>query len=457
MAKRSRTSGANPWPKPESERIRIGRQWRDCPEVVLANPDIVNRRIKETWDDYDSLFYNQWLSVSMQPMHIADQHALRELGIYDEVTRLLERSGLGRITTTHHNLYPDLVCQFFATLRFFFPPDAEHTGGNGTLTFMIEGVRYRLSIRDVCGIYGFPSERDNVIIPPAFSEMKGFWRLFGAGEFSGNKVSHTDIRHPVLRYMICLLSNAVLYRNKPGKVRHAELLALYYLISEDITWQSHGDLLRDLNWGAVLVEQLLEQKNTPFTLKAGTLFRVGSLITPIMRFCGIDCERYGAISMPCSMDNMHMVSATWIGSDHQWLTRNDFRSQFQVFLPLPELADIRVGSDGLYFLPSQPQPVVSRRTTRRVSSTRRGSSSASAAAGFSSSACRFTPPPQVDMDPVQRWIVTSIQTLWDAFADLSRYGCVRPRSPTSPPASPPPASSPGLDDDFAEIDAYGDD
>ncbi|KFK41048.1 hypothetical protein AALP_AA2G078600 [Arabis alpina] len=176
-----------------------------------------------------------------------------------------------------------------------------------------------------------------------------------------------------------------------------------------------------------------------------------------MRFCGIDCERYGAISMPCSMDNRHMVSATWIGGDHQWLIRDDSRRQFQVLLPLPELADIRAGSDALYFLPAVRQPVVSRRTTRRVSSSRRGSSSASAAAGSSSSARRLAPPPQVDMDPVQRWIVMSIQTLWDAFADLSRCGCVRPRSPTPPPASPPPASSPGLDDDFAEIDAYEND
>ncbi|KFK34716.1 hypothetical protein AALP_AA5G182800 [Arabis alpina] len=79
------------------------------------------------------------------------------------------------------------------------------------------------------------------------------------------------------------------------------------------------------------------------------------------------------------------------------------------------------------------------------------SSSASAAAGSSSSARRLAPPRQVDMDPVQRWIVTSIQTLWDAFVDLSRCGCVRPRSPT-----PPPASSPLPDDEDAEIDAYDD-
>ncbi|KFK22127.1 hypothetical protein AALP_AAs69374U000100, partial [Arabis alpina] len=451
------TSDAYPWPKKEGERIHIGRKWRDYPEIVLGKPEVVNRRIKKTWDAYDSLFYNQWLSVKMQPTRIADRDALAGLGIYDEVTRLLERSGLGRITTTHHDLYPDLVCQFFATLRVFFPTDAEHTGGNGTLTFLIEGVRYRLSIKDICDIYGFPSERDNVIIPPAFLEMKGFWRLFGAGEFSGNKVSHTDIRHPVLRYIIRLLSNTVLYRNEPGKVRHEELLALYYLISEDITWQSYGDLLRDLNWGAVLADRLLEQKNTPFTLTAGTSFRVGSLITPIMRFCGIDLGRYSSIRTPCSMDSRHMVSATWIGGDQQWLIRDDSRKQFQVLLPLPELTDIRVGTDALYFLPEGRRAVISRRTTRRVSASRRGSSSASAAAGSSSSARRLAPPPQVDMDPVQRWIVTSIQTLWDAFADLSRCGCVRPRSPTPPSArspTPPPASFPVLDDDYAEIDAY---
>ncbi|KFK23909.1 hypothetical protein AALP_AAs40697U000100, partial [Arabis alpina] len=308
MAKRSRTSGNSPWPKPEGQRIRIDRQWRDCPEVVLGRPEVVDRRIKETWDDYDSLFYNQWLSVNMQPTRIADRHALTELGIFDEVTRLLERSGLG--------------------------------------------------------------------------------------EFSGNKVSHTDIRHPVLRYVIRLLSNTVLYRNEPGKVRHEELLALYYLISEDITWQSYGDLLRDLNWGAVFADRLLEQKNTPFTLKTSNSFRAGSLITPIMRFCGIDLARYSSIHTPCSMDIRHMVSATWIGGDQQWLIRDDSRKQFQVLLPLPELTDIRSGTDALHFLPDGRRAVVSRRTARRVSASRMGSSSASATAGSSSSARRLAPPPQ---------------------------------------------------------------
>ncbi|KFK22073.1 hypothetical protein AALP_AAs42394U000100, partial [Arabis alpina] len=316
--------------------------------------------------------------------------------------------------------------------------DALQTGGNETLTFKIEGVRYRVSLRQLCDVYGFPPERDNVILPPAFSKMKVFWGLFGAGEFAGNRASHTDIRHPILRYVTRLLSNTVLYRNEPGKVRHDELLALYYLISDDITWQSYGDLLVDPNWGAILADRLVEHKTAPFTLGTGKDFRAGSLITPILEFCGIDCTRYAAIRIPCSIDNMHMVSATWIGSDRQWLIRGDSRTQFQILLPFPALTDIRVGTAALYFQPDQCQHVVSRRTTRRASTRRRGVSfSASAAAASTSSARRLAPLSQVDIDLVQRWIVTSIQTLWDAFADLSRCGCVRPRSPTTPPACSP--------------------
>ncbi|KFK22159.1 hypothetical protein AALP_AAs43032U000600 [Arabis alpina] len=334
MAKQSRSSGVNPWPKREGKKIPIGQQWRDCAEVVLSKPE---------------------------PTRIADRPAFKELGIYDEVKRLLERGGLG---------------------------------GNGTLTFMIVGVKYRVSLRQLCDIYGFPSERDNIILPSAFSEMKAFWRLFGAGKFTGNLASHTDIRHPVLRYVICLLSNTVLYQNEPGKVFHDELLALYYLISADITWQSYGDLLEDLNWGAILAERLVEQKTTPFTLKTGNPFRAGSLITPILEFCGIDCTRYAAIRIPCSIDSRHMVSATWIGGDRQWLIRDDCMIQFQVLLLLPELTNIRVSSAALYFLPDQRQHVVNRRTTRRASSRRRGaSSSASAVAATTSSARRLAPPP----------------------------------------------------------------
>ncbi|KFK32909.1 hypothetical protein AALP_AA6G304700 [Arabis alpina] len=138
------------------------------------------------------------------------------------------------------------------------------------------------------------------------------------------------------------------------------------------------------------------------------------------------------------MDNKHMVSATWIGGDRQWLIRDDTRTKFQVLLPILEFTDIRAGAAALYFLPDQRQHVVSRRSIHKDSTRRRGaSSSALAAAASTSSSCRLAPPPQVDMDPVQKWIITSIQTLWDAFADLSRCGCVRPRSPTPPPACSP--------------------
>ncbi|KFK23103.1 hypothetical protein AALP_AAs49362U000400 [Arabis alpina] len=145
---------------------------------------------------------------------------------------------------------------------------------------------------------------------------------------------------------------------------------------------------------------------------------------------------------------MHMVSATWIGGDRQWLTRDDSRTQLQVLLPLPELTDIRVGTAALYFLPDQRQHIVSRRTTCRASTCRMGaSSSASAAAASTSSALRLAPPPQVDMDPVKRWIVTSIEKLWDAFADLSRCGCVHPRSLTPPPARSPLAEKDAKEDE----------
>ncbi|KFK23767.1 hypothetical protein AALP_AAs66069U000100 [Arabis alpina] len=230
MAKRAQSSGSNPWPKPEGERIPIGQTWRDCTEVVLSKPE---------------------------PTQIADRVALKDLGLFDE---------------------------------------------------------------------------------------------------------------------------------------------------------SYGDLLDAPNWGAILAERMVEQKTTPFTLGVGS----------------------SAIHETCSMDNRHMVSATWIGRDCQWLIRDDTRTQFHVLLPLLELTDIRDGAAALYFLPDQRQRVVSRQSTRRASTGRGGASSSastSASATSTSSSRRLAPLPQVDMDPVQKWIVTSIQTLWDAFADLSRCGCVRPRSP----------------------------
>lgn len=65
------------------------------------------RDILEIWDDYDSLYYNEWLSVPLKPTRVANPYAMKALGIYDDVLSMIASAGLGTLATMPHEMYPD--------------------------------------------------------------------------------------------------------------------------------------------------------------------------------------------------------------------------------------------------------------------------------------------------------------------------------------------------------------
>lgn len=69
---------------------------------------MTHRQLTDEWDDYDSMFYNAWLSVSIEPTRYIDWLLVKRLKIDRDLSDMLSELGLGTMPTTTHDLYPRL-------------------------------------------------------------------------------------------------------------------------------------------------------------------------------------------------------------------------------------------------------------------------------------------------------------------------------------------------------------
>ncbi|KAF3487206.1 hypothetical protein F2Q69_00054791 [Brassica cretica] len=108
----------DPWPRDDKTPIDTFEEFAD-PKKVVNSKECINRVLKDEWDDYDSLFYNAWLGVSIEP---------------------------------------------------------------------IRGIRYMISIPELCRIYSFDEAAAASKIPP-FLGLNGFWEIIGTGAWDSNSAT----------------------------------------------------------------------------------------------------------------------------------------------------------------------------------------------------------------------------------------------------------------------------
>ncbi|KFK23013.1 hypothetical protein AALP_AAs71159U000100 [Arabis alpina] len=431
---------ASPWPRLEGTKFPIRQRYGNL-KIIFADRAVLNRPISETWDEYDTLLYNEWLGVTLKPTRVADEKVLRDFGIYDEVRRFLARAGLGHIAIRQHKLHPNLVRQFFASVRVYYD-DGVETAQTGHLTFMAKGVRYRVSFLDICQIFGFQLHHTTTTLPNTFADMRTFWNLFAHGHYDSSGTPHTDIRHPTVRYLARLFANTILYKNEPGKMRIDELVLMFSCLRNDIAFPTgipHLDV--DANLGAVLAHQLMSVKNTPFTLSGSKSFQAGSLLTPIFEFCRIDTSNV-SVEGSLTMDFAFLQKATWVQPGPYWIYRNA-AGQHMVLWPVRELLSIRHGSPALAF---QVDPDLVRQVARRSTSRTKASAPTGASTHASASRPAGEPQPEplrfidipqrpMSQDDFQDFVVNGFERIWSAIARLANCSCVRPLTP--PPVRPP--------------------
>ncbi|KAL1197957.1 hypothetical protein V5N11_013645 [Cardamine amara subsp. amara] len=299
-----------PWPKRERKKISPSRVWEDSAKTVAASDECVYRDIAEDWDDYDTMFYNSWLGVEILPTRLADSCAVRRMSIKDDVTKLLTKIGLGTIATTHYELFPDLVRQFLATVYVYYKNEMVRNAQEGTLTFLIRGVRYMLALRDLCELYGFDPDLTGVALPAQFFDANVFWSYFATCLYDSKTSTQTDIRHPVLRYIARIIANTILCKMEPGKMHMSELILLNYVVGdlceEGCEWP---ELDSNVNLGAIFAHHLVSLKSKPFLGRGTKRESVESLLTPIFRHFGIDTSSCSIVTTRTAMDMHYLKNA----------------------------------------------------------------------------------------------------------------------------------------------------
>ncbi|KFK32139.1 hypothetical protein AALP_AA6G203200 [Arabis alpina] len=391
---------ASPWPRLEGTKFPIRRQYGNL-KNVFADPT---------------------------PTRVADEKTMKDLEIHDDVTRFLARARLGNIALKQHKLLPDLVKQFFASVRIYYEEGVE-TAQTGTLTFMAKGVRYRVSFMDLCQIYGFQLHCTATSLPTTFADMSSFWNLFAHGHYDTSGNPHTDIKHPTVRYLARLLANTILYKNEPWKMRIDELVLMFSCLREETLFPTGTPLL-----------DLMSVKYTPFTLASSKSFTAGSLLSPIFEFCRIDTSNL-TVRRSLTMDFAFLKKATWVEAGPYWVFR-DAAGHHMVLWPIRELLTIIYGAPALAF---RVDPALLRRVERRSTSRRKASAPTGASTRASTSHTAGEPQPEpirfidilqrpMSQDDFQDFVVSGFKRIWSAIARLANCRCVRLISP--PPARP---------------------
>ena len=129
----------DPWPRDDKTPMDTFKEFTD-PKKAVNGKECINRVLKDEWDDYDSLFYNAWLGVSIEPTRFIDPYILRKLRIETDIKEMITQLGLGTMATRAYDLHVDLVRQFMATVDFTYSISRVRVAGDGTLTFFARGI-----------------------------------------------------------------------------------------------------------------------------------------------------------------------------------------------------------------------------------------------------------------------------------------------------------------------------
>ncbi|KAF3610004.1 hypothetical protein DY000_02047962 [Brassica cretica] len=121
----------DPWPRqPEDGPIPLFKNFPDTRKAAKIL-ECRNRAIEDTRDDYDSIFYNAWLQVSIEPTRFVDPDVVRALGIRSDLEDLFVELGMGNFATHPQVLYPELVRQFMATVNVYYTHDRAKKANEG--------------------------------------------------------------------------------------------------------------------------------------------------------------------------------------------------------------------------------------------------------------------------------------------------------------------------------------
>lgn len=137
----------------------------------------------DSWDAYDSLFYNAWLCVDIEPTHVLDETTVKRFGFLSDLQEMIRQLGFGTMATRPYVLYHNLVRQFIATAHLSYTTTTGRVACDGILSFFSRGIRYQISISNLCEIYGFDPAAATISVPE-FPRLVDLWDIISTDRWS---------------------------------------------------------------------------------------------------------------------------------------------------------------------------------------------------------------------------------------------------------------------------------
>lgn len=218
--------------------------------------------------------YNSISSLKVLPFRYFDEHVMEKLGIRDEIEKILTTSGWPSWLDMDEPTCPDLVYEFFATVKC----DVEVVNTlslTSRLTFRMMGLWFSVRLEEICDWFGWQYNAGIKTNPPRF--QYSFWPTISSDpQWPSGRIKSTKITDPSLSYIHRVMVHS-LFGNEGSNssVSLGELGVLYWL---------HREMYVD--WGFVFSTRLLElarRKGKGSLIFGGFITRIATKLGIISR------------------------------------------------------------------------------------------------------------------------------------------------------------------------------
>ncbi|KAL6501427.1 hypothetical protein OROGR_026560 [Orobanche gracilis] len=169
--------------------------------------------------------YRELQERKVIPSIFLDEVILQEVGLYEDVMKLLKVLGWEKLVTGNWEVYENLTYEFFSSIQI---GDLEK---NGTFYFRLNGSGFTWGTEQFCRALGLPDDPETEEEIPSINDI---WRMItkNAKPFTAGKTKATAIRNPTIRYVQRLMAHTVTgrYSNR-NVVQIFELKMLYAMIT----------------------------------------------------------------------------------------------------------------------------------------------------------------------------------------------------------------------------------
>ncbi|KAL6520638.1 hypothetical protein OROMI_032198 [Orobanche minor] len=163
----------------------------------------------------------------------ADEEVMNEMGITDDVGRLLERVQLKWLLEKKWPTYRCLTLEFLSTFKLVRDT---HNQWPEAIKFRLVNRRRRLDMSTLLRIFEIPSRGTKSLERQA---LEVSWRALverpgsGRRNFEARKAKSSMIRNPVMRYVHRIIASSIFARAETGTVTINELFFLYNMLVDE--------------------------------------------------------------------------------------------------------------------------------------------------------------------------------------------------------------------------------